>query len=291
MQYLYSIAGLKILCEIPFTFQIQQEAKEFLHPIYKDAETLSFMPDLKFIIAEVSELPPVEKDAFFTQDRYYHRVKEEMSVHYCPAPGIKPYACVQWRRNEKVILCQYLCGKEGRIAYSRCISDLMGVETILSEFQGLLLHASFIRWKEKGILFSAPSGIGKSTQANLWKQYENAEILNGDRAGIRKLSEGWRAFGLPYAGSSGIYRNESASISMIVILEQAKENQIFRLSPGEAFQRLYPELTVHRWDSMEVKKNTDLLIELCMDVPIVLLKCLPDYAAVQLTQKALVEFE
>lgn len=35
--------------------------------------------------------------------------------------------------------------------------------------QGFQLHASVINWKDKGILFSAPSGTGKSTQADLWK--------------------------------------------------------------------------------------------------------------------------
>ena len=60
--------------------------------------------------------------------------------------------------------------------------------------QGFQLHASVINWKDKGILFSAPSGTGKSTQADLWKKYEGAKVINGDRALIRKRKR--RVYGL-----------------------------------------------------------------------------------------------
>ena len=59
--------------------------------------------------------------------------------------------------------------------------------------------ASFIRWQGRGILFSAPSGTGKSTQANLWVQHQGAEVINGDRAALRQVGGRWQAFGLPYA--------------------------------------------------------------------------------------------
>ena len=49
----------------------------------------------------------------------------------------------------------------------------------------LEMHASLIARNEIGIMFIGPSGIGKTTQAELWKKYREAQIINGDR-GIYK---------------------------------------------------------------------------------------------------------
>ena len=57
----------------------------------------------------------------------------------------------------------------------------------LAAFDGLLLHASLIDYGGSGILFVGNSGVGKTTQAELWQQHLGAEILNGDKALVRLL--------------------------------------------------------------------------------------------------------
>ena len=43
----------------------------------------------------------------------------------------------------------------------------------LPAFKGMLLHSSAVVYEEKGYLFSAPSGTGKSTHTQLWlKEFE-----------------------------------------------------------------------------------------------------------------------
>ena len=44
----------------------------------------------------------------------------------------------------------------------------------------LAIHYSSIIYDDKAYLFAAPSGTGKSTHANLWKDEYECEILNGD---------------------------------------------------------------------------------------------------------------
>lgn len=172
--------------------------------------------------------------------------------------------------------------------YSHNLCSLIGLETLLLKYNGLLLHSSFIRWEGMGILFSAPSGTGKSTQAALWVQHEGAEIINGDRAGMIKQQNQWTAWGLPVAGSSNVYRNESAPVKTIIALRQASENRIRRLRPGEAFRYLYPEVTVHAWDRSDVEHASELLLELVTEVPVYLLECRPDTEAVSLVRGTLI---
>ena len=45
----------------------------------------------------------------------------------------------------------------------------------------MVLHCSVLKVKSGVILFSGPSGIGKSTQAGLWTKYRKARVINGDR--------------------------------------------------------------------------------------------------------------
>ena len=107
--------------------------------------------------------------------------------------------------------------------------------------------------------------------------YEGAEILNGDRAAVRKSGGCWYAYGLPYAGSSGIYRNESTELSAVVVLRQAKENRIRRMKRLEIIQNLYPETTVHQWERDFVEKALTILTGLAEEVPFYLLECRPGF--------------
>ena len=144
-----------------------------------------------------------------------------------------------------------------------------------------------IKYEEKAIAFSGPSGVGKSTHADLWRTHLGATILNGDRAALRQTGEGWTAYGCPYAGTSGIYCNDSAPLAAIVVLRQGEQNHLRPVSAAEAFRYLYPEMTVHHWDAAFVAAATDLCANLITSVPVYLLECLPERDAALLVQKGL----
>lgn len=285
MLYQYHIVGLDLLCEIPFSVVIQEEARDFLSVL--DVEEPGKC-DAKVYFKPVEQLPEIPESAYLISDRYYSHTEVGEQVHHCPCSGELPYACVRWE-NEKhlVITCNYLKEQEWRFAYSRVISDHIGMETLFLKYRCLLVHASFIRWGQKGILFSAPSGTGKSTQAELWSSYEQAEILNGDRAAVRKELDSWYAYGLPYAGSSGIYRNEKAKLEAVVVLRQSSKNSIREIGVGEAVRYLYPEVMIHKWDTEFVDIAVDILMELVKEIPIYLLECLPNKEAVYVLKEML----
>lgn len=167
------------------------------------------------------------------------------------------------------------------------ILDFLALEEGLLLNQAFLLHASFVSWNGTGILFTAPSGTGKSTQADLWHQYEKAEIYNGDRTIIRKIDGAYYGFGSPYAGSSGIYRNEKAPVAGIVVLTQASDNHIERLNGKEAFTSLYRETLMNTWNHVYMETMTDLILDAVENIPIYHLACRPDKEAVDLVKGTL----
>lgn len=232
----------------------------------------------------VTQLPKPPENAVYEAGNYF----VDNSVYYCDDPEGMPYARLSINPDGRNIGLEYVADFQDRFGYSQIILNHLGLEALLLKRQVLLLHSSFIRLKNgDGVLFSAPSGTGKSTQAELWRKHRTAEIINGDRAGLRKVADRWTAWGLTYAGTSGIYRNESANIVGIVVLKQSKKNAIRRLRFTEAVRYLYPEITVHRWEPASVDRVMDLLIDMISSVPVFILECRPDEEAVSVLEKAL----
>lgn len=284
MNYQFSIAGIQIRVEIPYELKISDSSVPFM------CMPCGFGSDLVFRFWPVDTLYLPDSEGTKQGENYFYSDPDGYSVYHCTLHSDVPYVNVYWRKTDpKTIHCAYVTGSEQRLNQTQNILNLLGLETFLQMHDALLLHASFINVRGHGILFTAPSGTGKSTQADLWKEFEGADILNGDRAALRRSGERWMAWGLPYAGTSGIYRNESAPITALVVLRQAKENRIHKLSPAEALRFIYPELSIHRWDAGFVDKAVNLFLNVTDAVPIYLLECLPDRGAVQLLKNTLAE--
>ena len=165
-------------------------------------------------------------------------------------------------------------------------STMIQGERLLLRHDAFLLHSSVVELDGKAVLFSAPSGVGKSTQASLWEKHLGATVLNGDRAVIRRFDSGFTAAGSCWSGTSGIYVPRQAPIAGILLLEQAPENTI---SPAgsDAFRALLSEVTVNTWDPAFMAKITDLICDVMTQIPIYRLRCRPDEAAVKLAYQTI----
>ena len=200
----------------------------------------------------------------------------------------RPSGCVYLRNGYHNRVAGWIYPeKQEEICALEHIMDVSELEILLSFFDTVSLHSSLIRMGGKAILFTAPSGTGKSTQADLWESCRGAEILNGDRSLIRNVGETWIAYGSPFAGSSNIYRNESAPIRTIVVLRQAKYNRVRQLNEAEAFRLLYSEMVVPKWHREAHQKIISQTELLAKQVSVLLLQCTPDENAVAVLERFL----
>jgi len=174
-----------------------------------------------------------------------------------------------------------------RYQCTNALSPILGLDYVMIHSNCMFLHSSLVRYQGKAVLFSGPSGIGKSTQADLWQKYLGAEILNGDKSCIAKRSDGFHACGSPYAGSSDIFLPEEAPITGIVLLKQGNENRITRVSGRQAFVPLYAQLLANTWDSDYTDRLCQLLDEMLIHVPVYELICTPDEESVKLVRDTL----
>lgn len=140
----------------------------------------------------------------------------------------------------------------------------IGIENIMCYFDSFFIHASIINYFENGIVFMGPSGIGKSTRADLWKKYANAEIINGDKTLLKKIDNIWYGCGSSFAGSSNYYVNKMVKIKCIVLIKRGNDNQIElkRLQSIDAFKSLYVNTTIPLWN----KSFQEMIIKSLEDI-------------------------
>lgn len=172
----------------------------------------------------------------------------------------------------------------------KCFGHI-ALERMLMEQETAILHASFVEYEEKGILFTGPSGIGKSTQAELWKQYEHSEVLNGDRTILKKKDGIWYAYGSPYAGSSKIYKNKCVPIRAIAVLGKAPVDRCIRLTLGQAFRAIYSQMTLNIWNNHFMECAMNMIQGLAMEVPVFQLECTPRESAVIALKQSLEQLQ
>lgn len=156
---------------------------------------------------------------------------------------------------------------------------------ILQQHGVLFFHASQIALGNTGILFTAPSGTGKTTQAKLWRDGRGGRIVCNDRALIRD----GRTYGYPLDGSEPVGSGEVHRLGAIVLLEQAKENTVQRLGAANAMVRLMTQLVIDTWDSESRAIALKQLMELICVYPVYLLRCTADFDAVTCLERQLAE--
>lgn len=163
----------------------------------------------------------------------------------------------------------------------KAVMTAIGFEHLIARAGGYILHCSYVVHNGRAILFTAPSETGKSTQAELWKEFRGARIINGDRAAVRTVDGVPMAEGIPFAGSSQYCLNESWPLAAVVYLGQAKETTIHRLRGGQAFSRIWEGCTVNVWDQKDVELVTNSVMQTISSVPVYRLDCTPDESAVR----------
>ena len=105
----------------------------------------------------------------------------------------------------------------------------------------MLVHSSALVYDGGAYLFSADSGVGKSTHTRLWlKAFGNkVHIMNDDKPVVRLYDDHAQAFGTPFDGGSGIALNENYPLKAIIFVERGEENSVRMPESKEIIQKLY----------------------------------------------------
>ena len=282
MEKTFQIGSFSFRLKFPEELVLPVDMEKFL------VETDS--ADYTYIITAVDILPEAEGELVVDRvDLQVFHTKEGLENRRIGVKGeARPYAFYRetaQNRAEVFVGRWYLAEVE---KYEVVFLSLLALERRLAEQPCLILHCAYLEYQGKAMLFSAPSGTGKTTQAGLWEQYRGSRTVNGDKALLEYDGKAWTANGWPVCGTSEVCENKKLPVGCIVMLSQAKLNQAWRLRPAEAFTSLYGQITMNRWDREELVKNLDLLERLVGKVPIYHLACDISEDAVKTLEQELV---
>ncbi len=162
-------------------------------------------------------------------------------------------------------------------------------EAGMTMHDGMPLHAALVEKDGYGVVFLGPSGMGKSTQAQLWVEHQGADFIIGDRPGLRRIDGQWIGFGMPWDGKDNIKQQKQVPIRALISLEQAPENSIRRLTKQEAMIVLLNQVMMPMWDDAAMALLMPLMGQLATEIPFYHLKNLPNREATELTRKTICE--
>ena len=153
--------------------------------------------------------------------------------------------------------------------------------TLLRREEGCFLHGAALEYGGKAYLFTAPSGTGKTTHIRLWLQRPelNARILNGDKPLLRFCAGVPMLYGTPWQGKERLGYPGSAPLAGIYMLRRGSENKVTVPEPEEALAGLL-DATVYPRQAADMDRFLNLMDRLLQAVPVRVLHCTPDAAAV-----------
>ena len=278
MQSLFYLGTIKFLLSLPpVSAKTEKVLKKFSIPMEKT------MSDVSIVFHEVEQLPEIDGKLVYTNNIiqiYSDEAVEWRQYFRLYSDEYQPYAVSKMTSNQ--IEVWYLKNKV-HWGHSICpVWNVMHLENVLLSQDALILHSVYYRHNNDGILFTAPSGTGKTTHAHLWNELGRGRIINGDKTMIQKIEGKWHACGYPFHGSAPECENVTTPLKYIVIIRQAKENQVVKLSPLEQIKYLYSEITVNQWNIKAVERVWELLEDLIYSVPVVLLECTKEKEAAEL---------
>lgn len=258
-KYYFELGDFRFMIQMPKDFFIPSNFKLF-------EQKEGFLSDYNYYIDLADSFPKIDLEPTYANSELSIYKRNDLEIRNLS------YAFYEEKSaNEAVIYCNSEFSELYKL--DTVFTSLFALERRMLQHQGLVLHCSYLTMNNEAILFSGPSGIGKSTQAGLWQRYKEALIHNGDRALLQKNNERWNVNGWPVCGSSDICEAINSPLRAIVMLSQSETNQVKKLSPMEAFSNLYGQITVNRWDSQAVLQSTDLISELVAHIPVYHFSC------------------
>ena len=228
---------------------------------------------------------PLKERAPFEAFRVEDGAKEDYLYEICPvqAEQVPPVQVKREGNSFKISIRESLLPE---ITIANLFSAAQ-TANLFPERNEFVLHASYVVDQGKAILFCAPSGTGKSTQANYWNLARNTITVNENRAIVFRQNGMFYAGGCWATGKASTCRNISVPIRGIVLLEQDAENTVVNLPLAEKVKRIIAQCSFEAENMQMQESIMGNILDLIAAVPVIGYACVNDISAVEELEKHL----
>ena len=154
---------------------------------------------------------------------------------------------------------------------------------LLPLYDRLMLHSAVVEKDGNAVAFCGRSGIGKSTHViNLYENFQDVQILNGDKPIIHINNDTVTVYGTPWQGKENLGKNNSAVLSRICFLEQADNDRIEHMSNSSALSLLLNQF-VTPTTPLAAAKHLELIDRLISNVEFYKMYCTANKTAAVLS--------
>ena len=164
----------------------------------------------------------------------------------------------------------------------------------LMERDRMIFHGVSFAWRGGAYILTARSGTGKTTQYKNWRRVfrDEVHILNGDEPCLWFRGDGsvW-SYPSPWRGKERYGSFESLPLRGIVLLEQAEEDRIIRLTDQEAAVPLFRQIFYSTKTEDCIRDAARLTDRLIRSVPVWKLQNRGTKDSARLTYRTILEYE
>lgn len=166
----------------------------------------------------------------------------------------------------------------------------LGTSSAMIPNGAFLFHSVAFEYRGKAIVFTGPSGIGKTTQYAQWKRLlrDEIKVISGDMPVMSFREDGsiWM-MPSPWNGKERLHSNHQAPLGGIIVLEQAMTNTITRIPLIESILPVYSQMCLDRTDKELIRLAFQMEDELLRKIPVWRLSSRGDLDSARLCHEAI----
>ena len=185
---------------------------------------------------------------------------------------------------------------EGAAGKARPARELLLVETmplpvvvLLAGRGGIFMHSCAIALKGEGLLFAGVSGSGKSTMAELWRNFGplDSMVIDDEHILARNSTEATILFGAPWSRGARKATFSRTPARALFFLEHGELNQCDCLSASEALAMLMSQVFLPVWSQEQMELTVQTCAKLLDKVDCYRLQFVPNAEVVGYVQDVL----
>ena len=165
----------------------------------------------------------------------------------------------------------------------------IALECWLARHGYVSLHAAAVEIGDRALAFTGPSGMGKSTRADMMIRSMEAKLINGDRPLIDV--KGQRLYGVPWDGKEQCFRNVCHPLQAICEVRRSGSVYVREMSFQQRRKLLMRQCFMPMWDSETVTFQMANIMHMAASFPIVRVFCGPEANDVRALYDALQQKE